>query len=104
MRAGVPYAGAELEVYDNAMRLVPAVLKARAEGRPDDVHTLFKGLLDDGAERGVCFAMAWSIYASAATAWCQQLFEAQARDEDAPVVEVLDRAIIAAADWAARAQ
>lgn len=99
MRPGVPYVGVELSLYEEAMRLVPAVTLARSAGRADDVLTLFRGFVDQALTDDIHNGTAWSIFAAAALAWNQQLYEGLAKTTGVPIEDLLARAIAAAATW-----
>lgn len=100
-RPGIAYVGRELEHYEDCMRLVPAIAKAKAEGRVHDVFILMSGMVDDGAERGMDSADAWACFSSAALAWVTQLFAGAAANQQEPATSLIDRAIVACARWAA---
>jgi hypothetical protein len=101
MNAVMPYTGAQLEIYEESVRLVPAILKAKRDGRAHDVFELYRGLIEDGAERDLSPEQVWAAFSSAAMTWTTSLFEGAAvrlgMDPDA----LLDQAINASAFWSA---
>lgn len=101
MREGVPYAGLELEFYEECFRTVPAVAKLRAEGRFHDVHALLSGVHRSAAEHKISPGVAWGILCTAYMVWVQQLFTAAAKKEDRDVLDLLGQAIGMATDWSA---
>lgn len=101
MNATMPYTGAQLEIYEESVRLVPAILKARRDGRTHDVFELYKGLTEDGDERGLTREQTWAAFSSAVMTWTVSLFEGAAVRLGMEPNVLLDQAINASAFWSA---
>lgn len=102
--ATVPYTGGQLEMYEESMRLVPAILKARRDGRTNDVRELYLGLVESGDERRLTREQTWSAFSSAVMSWTMSLFEGAAERLDIDPTVLLDQAIHASAFWSARGE
>lgn len=100
----VPYTGGQLEIYEESMRLVPAILKARRDGRVHDVRELYLGLVESGDERGLTREQTWAAFSSAVMGWTMSLFEGVAERLDIDPIVLLDQAIHASAFWSASGQ
>ena len=101
--SGVPYTGVQLELYEESMRLVPAIIKAKIEDRGNDAFELYKGLLEDGDERGLTREQTWATFSTAAVAWTTQLFAGASQRLGIDLTGLLDEAIHASAFWSASA-
>lgn len=99
MRAGVSWSGATAVLFDEAMRIVPAVAKHRHAGSAFDVAVTLKGYQRSAAEAGVAAEVAWAVLTSAYSVWVQNLFELYAQECDVPLGEAIDSAIAAGANW-----
>jgi hypothetical protein len=94
------YTGHAATVYVEAQRLVPAVAAARHRGDAEGVQALYNGFLADAAELGIKSGTAWSILATAASAWVTRLLFTIAEEREQPMEEVITIAVQAALDWA----
>lgn len=101
MTATTPYIGAQLDIYEESVRLVPAILKARRDGRTNDVVELYLGLTELGDERGLSREETWAAFSSAAMTWTVSLFEGAAVRLGMEPEVLLDQAINASAFWSA---
>ena len=99
----MPYAGLELEYYEECMRAVPAIAKFRASGSKDDMRSILEALHRTSKDCKVDSLRRWSILCTAYMAWVQQLFEANAELSSEPVNDLIERAIGAATEWVADA-
>lgn len=95
----VPYVGAQREHYEECVRLIPALVKARLENRVHDVVRLYRQVVDGGAERGLSAEETWAPFAAAAVAWIAQLAKGAAELTGQEPADVLQRASYAAALW-----
>lgn len=95
----VGFEGAELAVFKDAVRVVPAVVLARDEERSEDVTALLRGFLLDAQRLGVQNEAAWVAFSSATLIWCQQLWTLQAARAGATVRSECEGAIKAAVGW-----
>lgn len=99
-RSSIPYVGAELEQYEEAMRLVPAILKLRELERSEDVERLLNDYQSEGLVKGVGLGASWAILFVASSGWAEWMFAKVAEFQGNTLIEVLDAAISSAADWA----
>lgn len=101
MRTGVAWTGAKAELFDEAMRVVPAI--ARHRSRQDRVSTnaTLLGFQRQANDMGIDVDQAWAVMVSAYMTWVQNLFEVQAEFTHASMENVLNAAVGAAAEWVA---
>lgn len=101
-RPGVAWEGNEAELFEHAMRAVPAIAKHRSV---DDVlmtAATYKAYLREAEELGVEPCVAWSVLASAYSVWMQNLFNLYAASTGVPVGSAIEDAIACTAVWAAQ--
>lgn len=95
------YQGAEAQVYEDAMLLVPGVAAARQRGSWEDVNVLYDGYLTDAETMGVPARTAWSILSVCQMHWIGGLYEDLALARNETFSEVIAFSVQSAADWAA---
>jgi hypothetical protein len=99
MRPGVAWKGMHAELFEEAMRVVPAIAKHRAAGDPVLVNGTYKAYLDSATDYGLEPADAWSVLASAYSVWLQNLFSLYANECDTDIEETINSAVEAATEW-----
>ena len=96
----ITYQGAELELYKEALRTVPARLAARAHGRQADALALLEAYQRTATEYGVSQQSAWSILCTASEITAMSLVHAVAAADDTDALEVTGRMVQAAVEQA----
>lgn len=99
MRPGVAWHGLHAELFEEAMRVVPAIAKHRAAGDPLLVNATYKAYLDSAADYELPLGDAWAVLASAYSVWLQNLFSLYANECDVPIEATINSAVEAATDW-----
>lgn len=87
------YVGPQLELYEECLQLVPAILKAKHDGRTMDAFELYKALLEEGDKRRLSREETWSTFSTAAMAWVTQLFHGAAARSELDFTTLIDDAI-----------
>lgn len=97
------WSGPCAELADEAMRVLPALAKARIRGDVAAAAVLFDGYRDDARRLGVPDDRAWLVFATAGVKWLARMMHREAIAADGDALEAADEAIAAAVEWAAHA-
>lgn len=101
MKTGVAWTGAKAELFNEAMRVVPAIARHRSRKDKVSVNATLLGFQRQARDMGIDVDQAWAVLVSAYMAWVQNLFEVQAEFTHTSMEAVLEQAVGAATEWVA---
>lgn len=97
----IAYQGAELKLYEEAVRTVAGVAAARVRGDEDDTLALHLGFHAMAVELDITRSAAWSILYAASSAAIHGLVNLVADVQETPPEEVTERMVYAAVEQVA---
>jgi len=93
--------GKDAELYDEAVRFLPALAKSRLAGDLTTCSLLLDAYRLEADDRCIPHERAWLIFSTASVFWLARMFEREAAAEDLDCTDVAAQAIAAAVTWAA---
>lgn len=97
--AATTWSGTDGQLYQEAIRVVPAMVKAKQRSDAEAMLHLYRGFHAEARRLEVRQDRAWAIFASAAIYWVTQLTTVHARHHDVEPSEAADQMVAAAVDW-----